>query len=140
AARWQQRAVAGADGLPDPDRGPRQRCGAGRGGPGDGRAEEPGGLMGLRSNGLWLEVVGREISGRPVPGKPRRPSGPYLLGLPALLLSCLLLVPIAVTVVAAFTRPDGSFGLGNFAVMGDPAALHAVGNSLAWIAVALGLV
>ncbi|WBQ06133.1 sugar ABC transporter permease [Kribbella sp. CA-293567] len=96
--------------------------------------------MGLQSNGLSLEIVGREISGRPVPGKPRRPLGPYLLGLPALLLSCLLLVPIGVTVVAAFRRPDGSFGLANFAVMGDPAALHAVGNSLAWIAVALALV
>ncbi|MEV8374173.1 ABC transporter permease subunit [Kribbella sp. NPDC056861] len=96
--------------------------------------------MGLQSNGLSLEIVGREISGRPVPGKPRRPLGPYLLGLPALLLSCLLLVPIGVTVVAAFRRPDGSFGLGNFAVMGDPAALHAVTNSLAWIAVALALV
>ncbi|MDX6259046.1 MAG: alpha-glucoside transport system permease protein aglG, ggtD [Kribbellaceae bacterium] len=96
--------------------------------------------MGLQSNGLSLEIVGREISGRPVPGKPRRPLGPYLLGLPALLLSCLLLIPIAVTVVVAFRRPDGSFGFGNFAVMGDPAALHAVGNSLAWIAVALGLV
>jgi alpha-glucoside transport system permease protein len=96
--------------------------------------------MGLQSNGLSLEIVGREISGRPVPGKPRRPLGPYLLGLPALLLSCLLLIPIGVTVVAAFRRPDGSFGFGNFAVMGDPAALHAVGNSLAWIAVALALV
>ncbi|TCN40304.1 alpha-glucoside transport system permease protein [Kribbella orskensis] len=96
--------------------------------------------MGLQSNGLTLEVVGREISGRPVPGKPRRPASPYLLGLPALLLSSLLLIPVGVTVVAAFRRPDGSFGLGNFAVMGDPAALHAVGNSLAWIAVALGLV
>ncbi|MEV6410755.1 sugar ABC transporter permease [Kribbella sp. NPDC051718] len=96
--------------------------------------------MGLQSNGLTLEIVGREISGRPVPGKPRRPLGPYLLGLPALLLTSLLLIPIAVTVVAAFKRPDGTFGLGNFAVMGDPAALHAVGNSLAWIAVALGLV
>jgi alpha-glucoside transport system permease protein len=96
--------------------------------------------MGLQSNGLSLEIVGREISGRPVPGKPRRPASPYLLGLPALLLSSLLLIPIAVTVVAAFRRPDGSFGLANFAVMGDPAALHAVGNSLAWIAVALGLV
>ncbi|GAA3556862.1 sugar ABC transporter permease [Kribbella ginsengisoli] len=96
--------------------------------------------MGLQSNGLTLEIVGREISGRPVPGKPRRPLGPYLLGLPALLLSSLLFIPIAVTVVAAFRRPDGTFGLGNFTVMGDPAALHAVGNSLAWIAVALGLV
>ncbi|MDX6240562.1 MAG: alpha-glucoside transport system permease protein aglG, ggtD, partial [Kribbellaceae bacterium] len=95
--------------------------------------------MGLQSNGLWLEVVGREISGRPVPGKPRRPAGPYLLGLPALLLSSLLLLPIAVTVGMAFRTGDG-LGLGNFAVMGDPAALRAVGNSLVWIAVALGLV
>ncbi len=95
--------------------------------------------MGLQSNGLSLEIVGREISGRPVPGKPRRAAGPYLLGLPALLLSCLLLIPIAFTVVAAFRQPDGSFGLKNFAVMSDPAALDAVGNSLAWIAVALGL-
>jgi alpha-glucoside transport system permease protein len=95
--------------------------------------------MGLQSNGLSLEVVGREVSGRPVPGKPRRPSGPYLLGLPALLLSCLLLIPIGVTVVAAFRTPSG-FGFGNFAVMGDPAALRAVGNSLIWVAVAFGLV
>jgi alpha-glucoside transport system permease protein len=50
--------------------------------------------MGLQTNGLSLEVVGREISGRPVPGRPRRPAGPFLLGLPALLLSSLLLVPI----------------------------------------------
>ncbi|TCO49217.1 alpha-glucoside transport system permease protein [Kribbella antiqua] len=95
--------------------------------------------MGLQSNGLSLEVVGREVSGRPVPGKPRRPAGPYLLGLPALLLSCLLLVPIGVTVVAAFRTPDG-FGFGNFAVMGDPGALRAVGNSLLWVLVAFGLV
>jgi alpha-glucoside transport system permease protein len=95
--------------------------------------------MGLQSNGLSLEVVGREVSGRPVPGKPRRPSGPYLLGLPALLLSCLLLIPIGVTVVAAFRTPSG-FGFGNFAVMGDPGALRAVGNSLIWVAVAFGLV
>ncbi|MFI7066514.1 sugar ABC transporter permease [Kribbella sp. NPDC050124] len=95
--------------------------------------------MALQSNGLSLEVVGREVSGRPVPGKPRRPAAPYLLGLPALLLSCLLLIPIGVTVVAAFRTPSG-FGFGNFAVMGDPDALRAVGNSLAWVLVALGLV
>jgi len=95
--------------------------------------------MGLQTNGLSLEVVGREVSGRPIPGKPRRPAGPYLLGLPALLLSCLLLVPIGVTVVEAF-RTDHQFGLGNFAVMADPAALRAVGNSLLWGLVAVGLV
>ncbi|TWD79813.1 alpha-glucoside transport system permease protein [Kribbella amoyensis] len=96
--------------------------------------------MVLRTNNLSIELVGREISGRPVPGRPRRPAGPYLLGLPALLLSSLLLIPVGVTVVAAFRLPDGSFGFGNFAVMADPAALHAVGNSLAWVAVAFGLV
>ena len=74
-----------------------------------------------------------------MPGKPRRPAGPYLLGLPALLLSCLLLIPIGVTVVAAFRTPSG-FGFGNFAVMGDPGALRAVGNSLLWVLVAFGLV
>ena len=95
--------------------------------------------MGLQTNGLSLEVVGREVSGRPVPGKPRRPAGPYLLGLPALLLSCLLLIPIGVTVVAAFRTPGG-LGFGNFAVMGDPGALRAVGNSLLWVLVAFGLV
>jgi len=95
--------------------------------------------MGLQTNGLTLEVVGREVSGRPVPGKPRRPAGPYLLGLPALLLSSLLIVPICVTVVAAFRTPGG-FGIGNFAVMRDPGALHAVGNSLLWVLVAFAIV
>ncbi|MFF0265347.1 sugar ABC transporter permease [Kribbella sp. NPDC004536] len=95
--------------------------------------------MGLHTNGLSLEVVGREITGRPVQGKPRRPAGPYLLGLPALLLSCLLLIPIGVTVVKAFTTGN-HFGLGNFAVIGDPAALHAVGNSLLWVLIAFGTV
>ncbi|WP_432942748.1 sugar ABC transporter permease [Kribbella sp. CA-253562] len=96
--------------------------------------------MGLSSNGLSLEIAGRTVSGRPVPGKPQRPAGPYLLGIPAVLLSSLLLIPVAITVVAAFRLPDGSFGLENFAVMGDPAALHAVRNSVAWVAVALALV
>ncbi|GAA1681150.1 hypothetical protein GCM10009745_26720 [Kribbella yunnanensis] len=95
--------------------------------------------MGLETNDLTLEVVGRGVSGRPVPGRPRRPAGPYLLGLPALLLGCVLLIPIGVTVVTAFRTPGG-FGFGNFAVMGDPAALHAVRNSLLWVLVAFGLV
>ncbi|MFG1909222.1 sugar ABC transporter permease [Kribbella sp. NPDC048928] len=95
--------------------------------------------MGLDTNRLSLEIVGREITGRPVQGKPRRPAGPYLLGLPALLLSCLLLIPIGVTVVKAFTT-NHRFGLGNFAVIGDPGALHAVGNSLLWVLIAFGTV
>jgi alpha-glucoside transport system permease protein len=95
--------------------------------------------MGLTSHGLRIELAGREIVGRPVPGKPRRPYVPYLLGLPALLLSLLLLVPIAVTTATAFSVGDG-IGLSNFAVVGDPAALRAIGNSLVWILVALALV
>ncbi|NIK56175.1 ABC transporter permease subunit [Kribbella shirazensis] len=95
--------------------------------------------MGLQTNGLSLEVVGREITGRPVQGKPRRPAAPYLLGLPALLLSCLLLVPIGVTVTRAFTTHD-RFGLGNFAVIRDAAAQHAMVNSVLWILVAFGTV
>jgi alpha-glucoside transport system permease protein len=44
-----------------------------------------------------------------------------------------------VTVVTAF-RTGAGFGPDNFAVLGDPDALHAIGNSLAWIGVGLGLV
>ena len=95
--------------------------------------------MGLTSHGLRIELAGREISGRPVPGRPRRPYGPYLLGLPGLLLSCLLLVPIAITTATAFST-DGGVGLANFAVLGDPGALRAIGNSLVWVLVALALV
>lgn len=95
--------------------------------------------MALSVGELKLEVVGREITGRPVPGRPRRPYSPYLRGLPALLLASLLLVPMLITTVSAF-RADGQFSLENFAVLGDPDAVRAVVNSVAWIGVALALV
>lgn len=95
--------------------------------------------MALSVAGLRIELVGREITGRPVPGRPRRAYGPFLSGLPALALISLLLVPIAITVAAAFRTTDGP-GLGNFAVLKDPQALRAIVNSVIWIGVALALV
>lgn len=91
--------------------------------------------MVLSGNGLRFEVVGREVTGRPVPGRPRRPYSPFLLGLPGLLLISILVVPIVVTTVQAFGD-----GLGNFAVLADPDALHAIANSLIWVAIAIALI
>ena len=95
--------------------------------------------MALSAGELRIEVVGREIVGRPVPGRARRSYGPYLRGVPALVLMSVVLVPAGLTVRAAFHTPEG-YGLGNFVVLGDHAALHAVLNSLIWVAVALVLV
>lgn len=95
--------------------------------------------MALSIGELDLEVVGREITGRPVPGRAQRPYGPYLLGLPAVVLASLLLVPMAITTVSAF-RTSSGFGFANFAVLGEAGVLHAIGNSVVWIGVALGLV
>lgn len=95
--------------------------------------------MALSINELDLEVVGREITGRPVPGRAHRPYGPYLLGLPALVLASLLLVPMTLTAVSAFRTPGG-FGFANFAVLREAGVVHAIGNSIAWIGVALALV
>jgi len=93
----------------------------------------------LSAAGLELEVVGREITGRPVPGRTHRSYGSYLLGLPALVLTSLLLVPMLVTTIEAFWTPDG-FGVANFAVLGEPAVLLAIGHTIAWIGVAIALV
>ncbi len=95
--------------------------------------------MPLSAGGLQLEVVGREITGRPVPGRARRSYGPYLLGLPALLLSSVLLVPMLITTVEAFRTKEGFSGA-NFEVLGQPGALQALGHSIAWIGVAIALV
>ena len=96
--------------------------------------------MPLSANGLRIEVVGREITGAPVPGRPRRSYGPYLRGLPALALTSVLLVPAAVTTWTAFHSGDGGL-FGNFvAVFQDQDALRAFGRSLIWVGVALALV
>lgn len=91
--------------------------------------------MALTSRGLRIEVVGREVTGRPVPGRPRRPYSPLLLGLPALLLLSILVVPIGITSATAFGN-----GLGNFEVLADPDALHAIRNSLIWVGIAVALI
>jgi alpha-glucoside transport system permease protein len=94
----------------------------------------------LTVNGLMVEVVGREIAGRPVAGRPRRAYGPYLLGLPAVVLMSLLVIPAGFTAVRAFRAGHGGFSVANFAVLGDPAAKGAMGHTLVWVGVALALV
>jgi alpha-glucoside transport system permease protein len=94
----------------------------------------------LPVNGLDLEVVGREISGRPVAGGTRRSYGQLLLGLPAVLLGAILVAPIAVTTYQAFDTSAG-FGFGNFRdAFGTIDAGQAVWHSAGWILVALALV
>lgn len=95
--------------------------------------------MPLQVNGLRLEVVGREITGRPVPGHPRRRAGPYLLAVPALVLLLVLVVPVLKTAAGAF-RTEHGYGFGNFAVLSDSSALKAALHTAAWVGVALALV
>src|SRR5947209_5992283 len=96
--------------------------------------------MGFSANGLELEVVGREITGRPVAGRHRRSYGPLLLGLPAVLLGGLLVVPVLMTTYAAFRTRTG-LGLGNFtAAFATGGAGRSILHSAGWIVVALGLV
>ncbi|MPZ82991.1 MAG: sugar ABC transporter permease [Actinophytocola sp.] len=86
--------------------------------------------------GLKLEVAGREVSGRALDttadhGRPIR----LLLGLPAVLLLLVLLVPIVWTVVWAL---HGDSLLGNFlAVVTDDGAWAAARNSVVWVGIAL---
>jgi alpha-glucoside transport system permease protein len=94
----------------------------------------------LTARGVQLDVVGREITGRPVPGRPRRAYGPYLRALPALALLSVVMVPAALTTRDAF-RTVGGHGWANFrAVFADPGARHALRNSLVWLLVAVLLV
>lgn len=87
--------------------------------------------------GLKLEVVGREVSGRALDpeGERVRPVR-YLLGLPAVLLVLVLLVPIVWTVVWAL-HADVPV-VGNFiTVVTDGGALAAWRNSVLWVGIAL---
>lgn len=95
--------------------------------------------MPLEVNGLRLEVVGREMTGRPVPGRPRRPAGQYAYAVFPLALLAVIVVPVVRTVRAAFRTGDG-YGLGNFHVLADSSALRAALHTAAWVAVALALV
>ena len=87
--------------------------------------------------GLKLEVVGREVSGRALDttadqSRPIR----LLLGLPAVMLLLVLLVPIVWTVVWAL-QADLPL-VGNFlAVIADDGARAAALNSVVWVGIAL---
>lgn len=87
--------------------------------------------------GLTLEVVGREVSGRALnPVGDRGRPGRFLLGLPAVLLLLVLLVPMLWTVVLAL-RADPPI-VGNFvAVLTKDGALAAAGHSVVWVGIAV---
>ena len=87
--------------------------------------------------GLKLEVAGREVSGRALDpagdgGRPIR----FLLGVPAVLLLLVLLVPIVWTVVWAL-RGDVPVVGNLLAVITDDGALAAARNSVLWVGIAL---
>jgi alpha-glucoside transport system permease protein len=87
-------------------------------------------------DGLRLEIAGREVTGglRPPRG---RGGWSYLLGLPALVLLVLLMVPMAWTLVWALSAP---WGIGNFVdVLTDPDALRAAWHSVLWVCIGLVL-
>jgi alpha-glucoside transport system permease protein len=87
--------------------------------------------------GLKLEVAGREVAGRALDqtgdqGQPTR----FLLGVPAVVLLLVLLVPIVWTVVWAL-HADIPL-IGNFVtVVTDEDALAAARNSVLWVGIAL---
>lgn len=88
--------------------------------------------------GLRFEVAGRELTGQLGAAAPRRAWDRYLLGLPAVLLLLLLVVPMVWTLGWAL-RADLPV-LGNFrAVFTDPAALRSAWHSLLWVGIALVL-
>lgn len=89
--------------------------------------------------GLRLAVTGRELTGALGTTAPRGRRGHYLLGIPALALLALLVVPMAWTVGTAL-RADVPV-VGNFhAVFTDPAALRAAWHSVLWVGIALALI
>jgi alpha-glucoside transport system permease protein len=88
--------------------------------------------------GLRLEIAGREMSGRRQVDARRRWSR-YLLGLPAVLLLVVLLLPMGWTVFWALNADLPV--IGNFRdVLTDPGALAAGWHSVLWVGVALVLI
>ncbi|HEU5474375.1 MAG TPA: hypothetical protein VFV67_27320 [Actinophytocola sp.] len=88
-------------------------------------------------DGLTFEVVGREVAGRALDptGEQGRPAR-FLLGVPAVLLLLVLLVPTGWTVVWALNGDPVL--LGNFlTVITDDGALAAARNSVLWVGIAL---
>ncbi|HEX6360055.1 hypothetical protein [Actinophytocola sp.] len=88
---------------------------------------------------LVLEVVGRELTDGIAVARPVHRRRQYLWGLPAMLLTALLVVPMVWTFGWAL---DANVPIvGNFrALFMDPAALRAAWHSLVWVAIALALI
>jgi alpha-glucoside transport system permease protein len=91
-------------------------------------------------SGLRLEVAGREMSDRrPSSAASRRRWSRYLLGLPAVLLLVVLLLPMIWTGVWALYADLPV--VGNFRdVLTDPGALAAAWHSVLWVGIALVLI
>lgn len=88
--------------------------------------------------GLRLEVSGRELTGG-LGAVPARGRDQYLLGVPALLLLALLVVPMVWTFGWAL-HADVPV-VGNFrTVFTDPAALRSAWHSVLWVGIALAVV
>jgi alpha-glucoside transport system permease protein len=88
---------------------------------------------------LTLEVTGRELSDGLVVGQPHGRRRRYLLGVPAALLTALLVVPMAWTVGWALDADIPV--IGNFrALFTDPAALRSAWHSVLWVGIALVLI
>lgn len=87
---------------------------------------------------LIFEVAPREDTRSPVRGRPagRWPTVLWLLPAGALV-GVVLLAPLLVTLVESLTAGPEAVGFGHYqTVLGDQRVRHAVGNSLAWLAVA----
>lgn len=86
----------------------------------------------------WLgpqrPIVGRELTGPLTEGRPPRRSSRYLLALPAVLLTAVLLIPMGVTVGIAFG--DGS-AAENFGTVLAGEGARALLNSILWLGLAL---
>ncbi|MET0134988.1 MAG: hypothetical protein ABW215_15520 [Kibdelosporangium sp.] len=88
--------------------------------------------------GLSLEVAGREMSGRRH-SVPRRRWSRYALGVPAIVLLFVLLVPMVWTFVRALTADLPV--IGNFRdVLTDAGTLTAAWHSMLWVGIALVLI
>lgn len=85
-----------------------------------------------------LEVAGREVTGGLDAGRPHRLRAHYLLGVPAVLLLTLLLVPMGWTLTWALH--DDVPLVGNFVtVFTDASALRSAWHSLLWVGIAFAL-
>jgi alpha-glucoside transport system permease protein len=89
--------------------------------------------------GLRLEVAGREMSGPRAAPAVRRRWSRYLLGLPAIVLLLVLLLPMVWTAVWALDADVPV--VGNFwNVLTDSGALTAAWHSLLWVGIAVALI